>query len=358
MGLGEPVARELRQALEQRQRDRLGHSPAGGAVQEPASECLHPFARALTGHSAPEGVRLLGGEARQGNGRSHNLLLVHECAKGLGEDRLQVGVEVRHRLAAGAAEQEKLLHAAAGRTRADEGDRQREVLDAIGVHRLEQRSHPRALYLEYAQRAPFSQQPERVGVPAWEPVRLQGFTMDLPGPRRGVLDDREPLLTKDIHLDEAQPLDGPHVVLRYDQALGGTLQRDQFGERPVRYHHPSHVDREVAGEPVQPVADVQYAPVRLAVQGEVAAGWYRPGGGLYTARPAVGESAGERVYLLTRQPHGPGHVPDGHAGLHGGVGAYHRHPVAPEPAVDVREHLVTAAPAYVEVDVGRALPGR
>ena len=150
-------------------------------LQHPAGEDLVlgvQLGLLLLAHGPAQHVGAAEGVAGQLLSDGHDLLLVHDQAVGLPQDRLQRLREVRmdglDGFASGLTARVLVVrvraHRAGAVERADGGD----VLEAVGLHRAQQRPHRSAVELEHAQRVAALQQLERLGV-----VEGQGLQVDV-----------------------------------------------------------------------------------------------------------------------------------------------------------------------------------
>jgi hypothetical protein len=131
----------------------LGQAVAGhAALDEAAVELLHLSLGAPGAHGTPEAVRLGRAETRDFDGDAHDLLLVEDHAQRLGQDRLQAGMEVGHRLEALAPSQVGVDGVALDGAGPDDGDLDDQVVERLRAA-LGQRLHLRPrLDLEDAHR--------------------------------------------------------------------------------------------------------------------------------------------------------------------------------------------------------------
>ena len=123
---------------------------------------------------------------------------------------------LRWLFAVGAADEGRLRFSG-GRTRAYDGQRGDEILDAAHWQPLQRGAHGRGLDLEAADRAGFVQGGQRRGIAVRQ--------LDRPAePTQRLLDGAQSPIAEEIDLDQADFLEGMHVVLGDEHALGRALQ--------------------------------------------------------------------------------------------------------------------------------------
>ena len=123
---------------------------------------------------------------------------------------------LRWLFAVGAADEGRLRFSG-GRTRAYDGQRGDEILDAAQRQPLQRGAHGRRLDLEAADGAGFAQGGER--------RRVRVRHLDRPAEQtQRLLDGAQSPVAEEIDLHQADFLEGMHVVLGHKYALGGALQ--------------------------------------------------------------------------------------------------------------------------------------
>ena len=150
MGLAEAVACVADDVAEDGLRHPPLHPLVDGLLDEGLANGLHVGDPAGVGHHPAQLVGLARGEAGDGGGNLDHLLLKEDDAVGLGQDGLQLGVQVgdgRQPLTAG---DKGLDHVALDRAGADQGDAGDDVFKAVGAQAGLQRPLRRALELEDA----------------------------------------------------------------------------------------------------------------------------------------------------------------------------------------------------------------
>ena len=156
-----------------------------------------------------------------------------------------------------------------------------------------------------------------------------------------------------VELEQPEVLDVVLVELAHREADEAGLDRRPVEQRGVGQQHPARMDGDVAGQPVEPLDEVEHQVEPLVVEpggpelGQVAHG--HPG----VAGPDVGEGLGDGVGLAGRHAERGTDVADrvAHA-----VGVHHRDAHAPLPAVAVEDRavdLLTPGGLDVDVDVGQ-----
>ncbi len=166
----------------------------------------------------------------------------------------------------------------------------------------------------------------------------------------------ERALPQQVHLDQPQRFDGVHVVLGDDDALGGQLQRRQLGERRVRDHRAAGMDAQVARRLVQAQRHIEHRAVRLFLHRQPAAFGQRAQHLAQLVHRAVRQAAAEVVQLLRVHAEHLAHLAHRQARLHGDEARDHGHALLAVFFVHVGEHLVAAAAADVQVNVGHVAP--
>ncbi len=333
----------------------------GHAGAQPLLDRHHPLAGALEAHRPPQLLGLAAGEARRRHRHPQQLLLEQRHAEGAGEDRLQTGVGVAHRLPPLAPLEVGVGHVAGDRPGADDRHLHHEVVEVLGAV-ARQRGHLRpALDLEDAG-----------GVGAADHVvglrvvgrQVREVDLDaLVGADHGdrLLERGQHAEAEEVDLD--QPEVGTVVLVPLDDCPPGhrrRLQRHHLVEPAVGDDHAARVLAEVAGEMVDlpPQALEVRDPGRARVEPD------RSELGVEVARPLADlgrhvppEAPGDAVHLLEGETERLAHLARRRARA---VGADHRRhggavrPVAP---VDVLDDLLPRlARGQVEVDVRPLAP--
>ena len=312
--------------------------------------------------------------ARELLGDLHDLLLVDHQAVGRAQDRaerldhlglelaLELRVERGQLLLAVLAQREVGVRVDAHRARAVERERRRDVLEAVGLHQLEQGAHAAAVELEDAEGVAPGQQV--VGGLVGHVLR-QGVEVDVLAPVAlhvgdGVVEDGEVAQPEEVHLDQAEGLAARVVELGDDLAvLQPAHDRDDVDERLAAHDDAGRVHAPLALEPLEALGGLDdLLQVRLGGDevAELLALAVAGVGGVVDARErhALAHDVGRhRLGQLLADGEGVAHDPrgvlDGLLGLDGAVGDDLRDPLAAVLLGDVADHL--AAPALVEVDV-------
>ena len=202
-------------------------------------------------------------EARDLLGDLHGLLLVQDHAVRRADDRLQPRVGEGHcvRVALAPRVRGDLVHGARAVQRVERD----EVVELRRADLAQRLLHALGLELEHAHRVAPREHLVRTRV-----VERQGRHVGplAGGPAddvEGVLDDVEVAQAQEVHLEEAELLDGLHGVLRHGpvdaltvlpRARVGQLQRDDVGQRAIGDDDGRSVDRRVADDPLEALGDV------------------------------------------------------------------------------------------------------
>ena len=152
MALGEAVVGERGELLDDLVLYVLGDAAFGHPRPQVRLDHRHRFLRPLEPHRPTQRVRLTGRESRQRHRHLHPLLLKERHAQRPVEDRLQIRMQISHRLLTTPAPHVRVHHIALDRARSDERYLDHQVVEGL---RLEsrQRVHLRtALDLEDADR--------------------------------------------------------------------------------------------------------------------------------------------------------------------------------------------------------------
>ena len=265
MALGEPEARERGHSPEQFLGGFLVHAGlAHRTVHELAMELLHLARRPPCAHRPTKPVRIGRREPGHRDRHLHDLFLVQDHAEGLGQDRLQAGMEVGHRFEALLAAQVWMDGVALDRSGPNDRHFNDEIVQARRP-RFRQGLHlGPTLHLEHADGIGGLEHREnlhdvlgnRVEIDAGGTVRLDEL--------EGLIDGREHAQAQQIQLDQLERLDIALVELDDDAILHRrALQRCDIDERCRRHEHPAGMDAQVTREPVDSGAELEPAlPVR------------------------------------------------------------------------------------------------
>ena len=320
----------------------------------------------------PQVVGLLQAVAGELLGDPHHGLLVNHESVGVREDFRGRRVQEFHlrptHLAVGVGDVHVVFH----RARPVEGHEGGDVIDVAGEQGAEQGAHGRALQLEDA--GGVAALEHRVGALVVQRHRV-GVQVEAAQPcdvRHGVGDDVEGAQAQEVHLEQAEFLDGIHVVLRDDRdfvdllLVGGfSLDGHVLDQRVGRDHHGGGVDPVLPAQSLKAqrhVHDFAHLGV-LGVHGAQIAGQLVAGavGALaLQARPQWGRTAHDRLGNGLGDPvtHRVGMIQ--HAGrvahrgtsLDGGERDDLRHVVAPVAVGGVADQVVAVPRVEVHVDVG------
>ena len=321
-----------------------------GAGDEDVALLLHLFADLLA-HRPAKHVGAAEGVASDHAGGFHHLFLVDQNAVGLLGDLLQqrVGVldVIRVLLALDVVRDE--LH----RARAVECDECDDLIDGRDVELPAKRLHAAGFELEHADRLGVVEQGERLGVlePDLLDVELRQFAV-LADELLGIVDHGERLQPEEVHLQQAQLLDGVLGVLGRQVAILHR-HRDDVGQRTVRDDHTACVLTAVAHHPFDHAAGFDDAGGRR-VTAHLRAELVRLLERVFERDvDVVGDQFREAVGFDERQVANAGEVADDHLGAEGAEGDDVGDAVGTILPADVVDDLVTAAHAEVDIEVGR-----
>ncbi len=158
---------------------------------------------------------------------------------------------------------------------------------------------------------------------------------------------------EDVELEQAHRLDVVLVELAHREADPARLDRRAVQQRAVGQHDTAGVQRDVAGQSVEPLDQLEQ---QVQPRGGQAAGpqlGQLGDGGAGVPGPDVREGLGDRVDLHRRHPQHRAHVADR---VPDPVGVHHRHaghPLAAEPGQDLLVDLGPPGRLHVDVDVGQ-----
>ncbi len=264
VGLVEPIPLERLEGRE----DLVDDGGRHAALRRAGDELLllgPQDARLLLPDRVAERVGLRTGEAAEGHGRGHDVLLVDEDPVRPLQERLEQRMQVRHRLLA-------VLPADVGRDvvhrpGAVERDHRREVEDRRRAELADVAPHAGRLELEDAGRLARAQELERLRVVERDVVEVDVDPAVGLDQVDGVLQDREVREAQEVELQEAQRLDGVHLVLRHQRVrVGRLLERHQLRQGLAGDDDPGGVGGRVAGDTLELLGEVdQPLDVRIRV---------------------------------------------------------------------------------------------
>ena len=206
--------------------------------------------RLLLADRVAQRVRLGAGEAAEGDGRGHDVLLVDEDPVGLLQVRLEQRVEVGDRLLAVLAADvgRDVVH----RAGAVERDHRREVVDRGRAQLADVAAHARGLELEDAGRLARGQQLEGLRVVERDRVEIDGDPAVLLDEVDRLAQDRQVREAQEVELEQAQRLDGVHLVLGHQRVrVGRLLERHELGQRLAADDDAGGVGAGVAGDALE-----------------------------------------------------------------------------------------------------------
>ena len=222
MGLVERVVREGNEDLPQRRYRRLAVAVRSHAIAE-GDELLLEDLLLLLAHGTSQQVSVAERVPGQFLGYRHDLLLVHDeavcVAEDLGQRLFELRVNRHDRLAAVLSIGVVVVGVRAHRPRTVEGKHSRDVLEVIGLHRPQERTHRPAVELEHPERVARCE--KGIGGCVFERQILQDDRLPAVGGdiAQAVVEDGEVAQPEEVHLQQTERLAGPHVELRDDRAI-------------------------------------------------------------------------------------------------------------------------------------------
>ena len=363
MRLRESVAGEVGHQVEDLGRLRLTHAAADRALDELGAHLRHLFLFLLA-HRAAEDVGFAQAEAGQLAGDVHHLLLVHDDAVGLFQDRLELGQRVDDLLLAVLALHVLIQQAALERPRPEKGNRRRDVIEAGGAHVLDQPAQAGRLQLEHAIRIGGLQQAERRRVVPGDGRQVEFQAARLLQVLERVLDDRQVAQAEEVHLQEADLLHGVHLVLGHDRALllavlfaarDAQLQRHVLLQRLGGDHDAGGMGGRVPDQALEFAGVLQQPLVDgiLLRLGQLRNHLHR----LVERHVQLRRhQLGQVIDVPERHVERPADVADDGARLHRAEGDDLGHVVLAITLADVVDDTVTVAVVEVDVDVGHRDP--
>ena len=238
-----------------------------------------------------------------------------------------------------------------------EGDHRREVEDRGRAELPDVAPHARRLELEDAGRLARGEELERRRVVEGDPVEVD---VDVSvGLHRvdGVLEDREVREAQEVELQEAQGLDGMHLVLGHQGVrVRRLLEGHELGQGLAADDHAGGMGGGVAGHALELPGEVDDAldpRVGVVLAAQVGADLE----GLLEPDPQlVGDGLGDPVDVAIAVAEDPADVPDGGPGEHRPEGDDLGDMVLAVLPGDVGDDLVAAVVLEVDVDVGHRHP--
>ena len=321
-----------------------------GALDEDRALLLHLLADLLA-HRAAEHVGAAEGVAGDDAGGFHHLFLVDQDAVGLLGDLLEERVRVFDE--AGVVLALDVVRDELHRARTVERDERDDLVDLGDVELAAERLHAAGFELEHADGLRLIEEGEGLGVVEADFLDVEvGQLAVLADEILGVVDDRERLEAQEVHLQEAELLDGILGILGRQVAFLHR-HRDDVGERAVGDDHAARVLAGVAHHALDDAAGLDDAG-GLGVDADLFAELV----GLLERVlerdvDVVGDELGEAVGLDERQVADAGEVADDHLGAERAEGDDVGDAVLAVFLAHVADDLVAAAHAEVDVEVGR-----
>ena len=323
------------------------------ALAQSLLDAFHLVLRAFEPHGAAQLFGFAAAEARCLHGDSQQLFLEERHAEGALQDHFERGVGVDDRFAAGAPVEIGVDHLSHDRARADDGDLDHQVVEALGLEPRQGRHLRAALDLEGSNGV--GALDHRVGLGV---VRRQVGEVDLDvfvfaHEGDGVFQRGQHAEPQQVDLDDSE-VGAVFLVPLHDPAAlhAGGLDRNDFVEASRGDHDAAAVLAQVAGQPLHAVHQVEQAchAGRLGIDARLAQG----GGQL--VEPIVVPQAGEQLRQLVdgfgRVAEHFAHLAHRHARAIGDHIGRHGGPAAAVFVEDVLNDLLALSTrGQVEVDV-------
>ena len=160
-------------------------------------------------------------------------------------------------------------------------------------------------------------------------------------------------MAEEVDLDQAEILDGEHVVLGYHEPLRRHLEGNEIGERIGGDDDPPGMDAEVPGESHDSAREAEDVDIGLLPDRQIPAFRVPLREVLQIRGAPVGNPAGEPGYLVLAQPVHLGHLPHGHPALERDGRADHGDPVLAVLPVNILQYFFAITPTEIKVDIGR-----
>ena len=346
--LVEAVTGELLHQVEELRRHRLGKAALAGAAEELGAVLGHDLGFLLA-HRPAEQVRFAQRIARHYVGDLHDLLLVDDDPVGLFQQRLDLGQEVAHGLAAVLAVDEVRNHAALDRSRAVQRVEGAQVLQPLRLVAAADVAHALGFELEHAACEALGEELVRRGVVQRDAVLGRALARALLDPAERIFDDRQRRQPQEVHLEQPHRLEAVHVVLGDDFVFVRLVDRNQRLERLRGDHDAGRMHGRVARHAFEALGCLDQLVDALVLGHGGAELGLLLDGLVQSDLEHVRHHLGEPVDLPEREVHHPAHVLDGRLGRHGVEGDDLRDLLATVLLGDVLDHL--AAPVHAEIDV-------
>ncbi len=297
-----------------------------------------------------ESVRLGAREAGECLRRRHDVFLVNEHAVRSIEVRLQQRMEVRDLLAAVLSRD--VVGNVVHRARAVERHHGREVEDGGRLELPDVAPHARGLELEDAGRLAFGQQRERLAVVERDSLEIYLLAAVELDQIDGLAKDGQVRQPQEVELEQAQRVDGVHLVLGHDRVgVRGLLERHQLRERLAADDHTGGVGAGVSGNALEMAGEVDHAPDRRLALDHLLELRARLDGFVELDAELVRDRLGDPVALAVGHPDDPGDVPDGGPGEHRAEGDDLGHVIRAVLARHIVDDFLTPPVLEVHVDI-------
>src|SRR5271157_614952 len=347
----EAVARELFHQVKDVDGLLIGNLIFLAAGQEFGALCGH-LLFFLLAHGAAENVRFPERETRQTIGDLHHLFLIEDDAVGFFEDVLELREFVGDFCLALFSIDEVVDHAALDGAGAVEGVEGGEVLDARGVIAAEDVAHTVGFKLKDGRG--ISAGEELVGGFVVEDA-IVNFDFDaavLLDHLDRVMQHGERGEAEEIHFEQADTLEGVHVVLRGDFVAVGLVNGNKLGERLRRNDDAGRVRGGVTREALQAQGHFhQVAELFVAFDGGFELRRFFERGCQFNAERCGNEFC-EAIDFAVGNVHGAANVLDGGFGGHGAEGDDLRNVFAAVFVGDVFNQFAAAPHAEIDINIG------
>src|SRR6185437_1756369 len=189
------------------------------------------FLALLLAHGAAQNVGFTEGKYREAIRNLHQLFLIQDDDVGFRENFLECGQIVRDFLLAVFSGNEIVNHSALNRAGAVESIESGQILQTRGLIAPQNFAHAVRFKLKNARSVGACENRVRLGIVERKVGELDVHAAILLDEEHRVVEDRESGEAKKIHLQQADTLEGVHVVLRGDFIARRAIQRNNFRER-------------------------------------------------------------------------------------------------------------------------------
>ena len=364
VGFVETISGKLLDQVEDARSRLLVDALLAGALSELGPLLLHDLDLLLP-HGAAQQVRLAKGVPGQHGGGLHHLLLVEDDAVGVLQHVLQHGVWVLQLRLAVLALDVLIHHTAVEGPGAVHGQRRHQVVKTVDPELA--KHPPDAIRFQLEDPHGVRLLEELVGgrVVHGEIQQVRRIFAVEPDVLHRLLEDGERLESQEVHLHQAQFLDGLHRELGHrlgDVQLSVRSRRgrgfDAANGHQVRDGNGSDDDTRrvlggVARQPLNVFRRPQHVFDPRVLLRELRQ-LRRPLKGFVDALGVGGNQLCDPVHQSVLHPHGTPHILHRLPALHAAEGDDLGHPVAPIAFHDVLQELLAPAVRYVGVDIGHA----